>query len=155
MSARRGMLLTQWIGALFVGGLVLGTAVPLYLTAQREAALGVRRARLVAAGREAAARIEQDLREARAAQVSADGRSLRLTSRGAVRYASTAEGLLRERRDASGTMRERAWLGGAALETRFRREGRAVAAHLRLRDELEGRRSALDLQVLATPRAAP
>src|SRR5205823_6537804 len=78
-GADRAYTLIHTVTSMFAGALALGIAVPLFITAQRQADAGRLRARMTAMGREIAAQFREDVRAAGAVEVTGGGSALRLT----------------------------------------------------------------------------
>jgi hypothetical protein len=161
-SRRRGWGLIHLIGGMFTSALVLGTCVPLYVGAQRQAEWGIHRARMTATAREVTAAVQADVRQASSIRIMG-GRELRLTLarasrpgvRDLVRYRQTEAGLIREVRPGAGDRPpERVMYGEPLVGARFTRQGKSVHAQLSFRRKLYGREIRMDLECSATPRSA-
>jgi hypothetical protein len=152
------------VGGMFASALVVGACVPLYLSGQRHADTGVRRARMQEMARQITTHFREDVRQATTAEVGDGGRLLRLslprvTRAGApdvVVYRYSALGLQREVRPGAGSHgAERALYPAPLVAARFAREGRVLRADLELRETFRSRVMRLDLSCTATPRSGP
>lgn len=158
---RRGAGLLHLISGVFVSALVLGTCVPLFITAQRQAETGARKARMTASARELMHALQEDVRQSAGAVPTGGSKGLRLivprTSGAgprAVTYRSTLAGLVREQHDA-GRLTARAYYGGPGARASFAREGSAIRARLSFAERVRGRELKLAVECSALPRSAP
>lgn len=162
MTPRRGWTLLHLVGGMFVGSLVLGMVVPLYLTAQRNAESGMLRARMNTAARELGARFREDVRQASSVQVGNGGRTLSLVlphpgTRGPatrVVYRAGSGGLVREARAGAGSLAEVSEFAAPLAAWTFNRSGTGYGAHWSFRQPFRERELRLELDSFATPRSA-
>lgn len=161
-AVRRGWGVVQLLGAIFAGTLVLGACVPLFMAAQREADVGMVRARMTTTAREISARLREDVRQATDVQVTGGGDGLQLTQtrvatgvRDRITYRRTAKGLVRDVTPGDGARpAERSVFTGALSQCRFARQQDAVSASLSFASRVNGRPVQYRLDCTATPRSA-
>lgn len=154
---RRGSTLLQVVGGLFVAGLVLSMAVPLYLAAVRRADAGILQSRMREQARRLAGRLREDVRRARTVRLAGDGSGMRLElprpggGTDHVSYRFESGTLVRDLR---GRVPERDVYAAPLVGARFTRSGAGVRAQFFFDQTLYGRRLALSADCVAVPRSA-
>lgn len=153
---RRGYTLLQTLTGMFVGSAVLGSTVPLYITAQRHADLEAVRSRALIQAREIGGQLRSDLRCAQTAEMGAGGQLIRLRQRRVDHPGVTdvityrmAGGVLTRHLNPAGIGRaaERQTWSAPLREVQFERAGAGVRARLRFRAETASRPVSLEAEV--------
>lgn len=159
-SLHRGSALLQLIAGLFVAGLVLTLAVPLYLTGVRRWDAGLAQSRMREQARRVTSRLREDVRQAATLQVASDGAALRLALRrpggvvDQVSYAFSGGVLVRDLHPGAGRAAEQDVYAAPLTRARFSRSGPGVRAQFFFDQQLYGRHLGFSADCVAVPRSA-